>query len=181
MVMRMKRLRPGAEPPQRQTAGSAGFDLKACMEEPVTLKPGDRSTFCTGWAVEIPQGCVGLVFCRSGLGAKHGVSLPNCVGVIDSDYRGELQVPPGELEPGALYGGAWRAHCPAGGCAGVPARGGGSGRAYPNGPGRGRVWQHGEMSFRPGKRGPAYLVGWALERCIYKEKWVFIGLCKLSS
>ena len=93
MVLRMKRLRPGAEPPQRQTAGSAGFDLKACMEEPVTLKPGDRSTFCTGWAVEIPQGCVGLVFCRSGLGAKHGVSLPNCVGVIDSDYRGELQVP----------------------------------------------------------------------------------------
>lgn len=93
MVMRMKRLRSGAEPPQRQTAGSAGFDLKACMEEPVTLKPGDRSTFCTGWAVEIPQGCVGLVFCRSGLGAKHGVSLPNCVGVIDSDYRGELIVP----------------------------------------------------------------------------------------
>lgn len=93
MVLRMKRLRPGAEPPQRQTAGSAGFDLKACMEEPVTLEPGDRSTFCTGWAVEIPQGCVGLVFCRSGLGAKHGVSLPNCVGVIDSDYRGELQVP----------------------------------------------------------------------------------------
>ena len=93
MVMRMKRLRPGAEPPQRQTAGSAGFDLKACMEAPVTLKPGDRSTFCTGWAVEIPPGCVGLVFCRSGLGAKHGVSLPNCVGVIDSDYRGELQVP----------------------------------------------------------------------------------------
>ena len=93
MVLRMKRLRPGAEPPQRQTAGSAGFDLKACMEEPVTLKPGDRSTFCTGWAVEIPQGCVGLVFCRSGLGVKHGVSLPNCVGVIDSDYRGELQVP----------------------------------------------------------------------------------------
>lgn len=93
MVMRMKRLRPGAEPPQRQTAGSAGFDLKACMEEPVTLKPGDRSTFCTGWAVEIPQGCVGLVFCRSGLGVKHGVSLPNCVGVIDSDYRGELIVP----------------------------------------------------------------------------------------
>lgn len=93
MVMRMKRLRPGAEPPQRQTAGSAGFDLKACMEAPVTLKPGDRSTFCTGWAVEIPEGCVGLVFCRSGLGVKHGVSLPNCVGVIDSDYRGELQVP----------------------------------------------------------------------------------------
>lgn len=93
MVLRMKRLRPGAEPPQRQTAGSAGFDLKACMEEPVTLEPGDRSTFCTGWAVEIPQGCVGLVFCRSGLGAKHGVSLPNCVGVIDSDYRGELIVP----------------------------------------------------------------------------------------
>lgn len=76
MVMRMKRLRPGAEPPQRQTAGSAGFDLKACMEEPVTLKPGDRSTFCTGWAVEIPEGCVGLVFCRSGLGPSTASPCP---------------------------------------------------------------------------------------------------------
>ena len=93
MVLRMKRLRPQAQLPQRQTPGSAGYDLCACVQEPVVLEPGDSFAFPTGLAAEIPAGCVGLVFCRSGLGAKHGVSLPNCVGVIDSDYRGELQVP----------------------------------------------------------------------------------------
>lgn len=93
MVLRMKRVRPEAQLPQRQTEGAAGYDLRACVEEPVTLEPGEGFTFPTGLAAEIPQGLVGLVFCRSGLGVKHGVSLPNCVGVIDSDYRGELIVP----------------------------------------------------------------------------------------
>lgn len=93
MVMKWKRLREGAQAPQRQTEGSAGFDLQACIEAPVTLAPGGSYAFPTGIAAEIPQGLVGLIFCRSGLGVKHGVSLPNCVGVIDSDYRGELIVP----------------------------------------------------------------------------------------
>lgn len=93
MILRIKRVRPEAQPPQRQTEGSAGYDLCACVEKSVTLLPGQGFTFPTGFAVEIPQGLVGLVFCRSGLGVKHGVSLPNCVGVIDSDYRGELIVP----------------------------------------------------------------------------------------
>ena len=93
MVMKWKRLREGAQAPQRQTEGSAGFDLQACIEAPVTLAPGGSYAFPTGLALEIPEGHVGLVFCRSGLGVKHGVSLPNCVGVIDSDYRGELIVP----------------------------------------------------------------------------------------
>ena len=92
MVMRWKRMREGAQAPQRQTEGSAGFDLQACIEAPVTLEPGEGYSFPTGLAGEIPQGLVGLIFCRSGLGVKHGVSLPNCVGVIDSDYRGEVKV-----------------------------------------------------------------------------------------
>lgn len=93
MVMKWKRLHKEAQAPQRQTEGSAGYDLRACVEAPVTLEPGEGYSFPTGLAGEIPQGLVGLIFCRSGLGVKHGVSLPNCVGVIDSDYRGELVVP----------------------------------------------------------------------------------------
>ena len=93
IVLRMKKVRPEAQLPQRQTEGAAGYDLRACVEAPVTLEPGEGYSFPTGLAGEIPQGLVGLIFCRSGLGVKHGVSLPNCVGVIDSDYRGELIVP----------------------------------------------------------------------------------------
>ena len=92
-VLRMKKLREGAVLPQRQTEGAAGYDLSACLEAPVTLQPGEGYPFPTGLAAEIPQGYAGMVFCRSGLGVKHGISLPNCVGVIDSDYRGELVVP----------------------------------------------------------------------------------------
>lgn len=92
MVLRMKKVRPGAQLPQRQTAGSAGFDLCACIQEPVVLEPGDSALFPTGLAAEIPQGHVGLIFTRSGLGVKHGVAVSNGVGVIDSDYRGELHV-----------------------------------------------------------------------------------------
>lgn len=121
------------------------------------------------WAVEIPQGCVGLVFCRSGPGGKHGVSLPNCVGVIDSDYRGELQVPlvnlsrePYTVAPGERI--AQLVVAPV--CLPVVEE---VEELTQTARGEGGFWQHGEMSFRPGKRGPAYLVGWALERCIYKE------------
>lgn len=92
-VLRMKKLREGAVLPQRQTEGAAGYDLCACLGAPVTLQPGEGYPFPTGLAAEIPQGYAGMVFCRSGLGVKHGISLPNCVGVIDSDYRGELVVP----------------------------------------------------------------------------------------
>ena len=92
-VLKMKKLREGAVLPQRQTEGAAGYDLCACLEAPVTLQPGEGYPFPTGLAAEIPQGYAGMVFCRSGLGVKHGISLPNCVGVIDSDYRGELVVP----------------------------------------------------------------------------------------
>ena len=107
MVLRMKRLRPQAQLPQRQTAGSAGYDLCACVQEPVVLEPGDSFAFPTGLAAEIPACCVGLVFTRSSMGVKHGITLPNSVGVIDSDYTGEVCVglinqfdEPYEIQPG---------------------------------------------------------------------------------
>ena len=78
--------------PQRQTEGSAGYDLQACIPEPVTLSPGESAVFPTGLAAEIPGGFAGMIFTRSGLGVKHGVAVSNGVGVIDSDYRGELHV-----------------------------------------------------------------------------------------
>ncbi len=77
--------------PAAATGGSAGLDLSACLDGPVTMAPGEIAVIPCGMAVEIPAGYVGLVFGRSGLGIRHGVTLANSVGVIDSDYRGELR------------------------------------------------------------------------------------------
>ena len=75
------------------TEGSAGMDLTACIEEDVTLKPLERKIIPTGLAISLPSSdYVAYVFARSGLASKHGITLPNCVGVIDSDYTGELKV-----------------------------------------------------------------------------------------
>lgn len=81
-----------AAPPERATSGSAGNDLRACIDAQITLAPHERALIPTGIAVAIPEGYVGLVFGRSGLGTKHGVTLSNGVGVIDSDYRGQIYV-----------------------------------------------------------------------------------------
>lgn len=81
-----------AVPPERATSGSAGHDLRACIGGQITLHPHERALITTGIAVAIPEGYVGLVFGRSGLGTKHGVTLSNGVGVIDSDYRGQIHV-----------------------------------------------------------------------------------------
>lgn len=79
--------------PAYATAGSAGMDLRACLDEPLTLKPGDRVGIPTGFAIALPgPEWVAYIFARSGLGIKNGITLPNCVGVIDSDYRGEIIV-----------------------------------------------------------------------------------------
>ena len=91
-ILRIKRLCSWVVLPQRQTEGSAGYDLQACIPEPVTLSPGESAVFPTGLAAEIPGGFAGMIFTRSGLGVKHGVAVSNGVGVIDSDYRGELHV-----------------------------------------------------------------------------------------
>ncbi|WP_320670941.1 dUTP diphosphatase [Patulibacter defluvii] len=85
-----RRLDPGARLPVRQHPGDAGLDL--CCLEPVHLEPGERAMVPTGLAVAIPEGHVGLVVPRSGLAARHGVSLVNAPGTIDAGYRGELRV-----------------------------------------------------------------------------------------
>lgn len=97
MELKLKALSPriGADIPlpRYETPGAAAMDLRACVDEPVTLPPGGRALIPTGIAVALPSnGCVGLVFARSGLGVRHGIALANGVGVIDSDYRGEIQV-----------------------------------------------------------------------------------------
>ena len=74
------------------TAGAACMDLCACIDQPVTLAAGERRLITTGIAVALPEGTFGGVFARSGLGIKQGVCLANGVGVIDSDYRGEIGV-----------------------------------------------------------------------------------------
>lgn len=76
--------------PARATDGSAGFDLRATEGD--VISPGYRKSFGTGVSVAIPEGFVGKAYSRSGHGFKHGVSLANGTGIIDSDYRGEIKV-----------------------------------------------------------------------------------------
>jgi dUTP diphosphatase len=84
------RLRADARVPERAYVGDAGVDLAAC--EPVTLAPGERALVPTGLAVAIPDGYAGFVQPRSGLATRHGVTIVNAPGLIDSGYRGEIQV-----------------------------------------------------------------------------------------
>jgi dUTP pyrophosphatase len=86
----VKRVRPEAVIPVRAYAGDAGMDLSSC--ERVELPPGERALVPTGLAVAIPEGYAGYVQPRSGLATKHGISMVNTPGLIDSGYRGELQV-----------------------------------------------------------------------------------------
>lgn len=80
--------------PEYKSVGAAGVDLVAAVEEPVELAPGERRLIPTGVAVALPSpNFVALVYARSGLAAKHGIALANGVGVIDSDYRGEILCP----------------------------------------------------------------------------------------
>ncbi len=75
------------------TEGSAGMDLKAVIDEPITLGPLDKALIPTGIAISLPGPEYGaFLFARSGLAAKHGITLANCVGVVDSDYTGEIKV-----------------------------------------------------------------------------------------
>ena len=79
--------------PAYATPGSAGMDLRACIDAPVTILPGEQGRIPTGLAIALPgPEWVALLYARSGLAIKHGLSPANCVGVIDSDYRGEVVV-----------------------------------------------------------------------------------------
>ena len=86
----VRRLRPDAVLPRRAYAGDAGLDLASC--ERVELGPGERATVATGLAVAIPEGHAGFVQPRSGLAARHGITIVNAPGLVDAGYRGELKV-----------------------------------------------------------------------------------------
>jgi dUTP pyrophosphatase len=90
--LRFKKLREQAHVPQYGTEYAAGADLYACLEQPCVVKSGTTEFVPTGLAMEIPPGMVGLIYARSGLACKKGLAPANKVGVIDSDYRGEIMV-----------------------------------------------------------------------------------------
>lgn len=91
-AIRVKRLKEKAIMPTYGSEEAAGADLYACLEEPVTIEPGDSAFIPTGLAMEIPKGYAGLIYARSGLACKRGLAPANKVGVVDSDYRGEFMV-----------------------------------------------------------------------------------------
>lgn len=90
--MRIKFLNDRAKMPTNGSQYAAGYDLYAAIEEPVTIYPGTCEKIGTGLAMEIPTGYFGAIFARSGLATKQGLRPANCVGVVDSDYRGEVIV-----------------------------------------------------------------------------------------
>ena len=90
--IRVKILREGARLPAYGSAEAAGADLYACISEPVTIAPGETAFVPTGIALEVPRGCAGLIYARSGMACKRGLAPANKVGVVDSDYRGEIMV-----------------------------------------------------------------------------------------
>ena len=93
MTLTFKKLRQDAVIPKAQTKSSAGLDLCACIDEPLTLQGGETALIPTGLAIQLPSAnYAAFVFARSGLAIKHGIGLTNYVGVIDSDYRGEIKV-----------------------------------------------------------------------------------------
>ena len=88
----VKKLHPQAQLPAYGSEYAAGADLYACLTENVTIEPGATAFVPTGIAMEVPKSCAGLIYARSGLACKKGLAPANKVGVIDSDYRGEIMV-----------------------------------------------------------------------------------------
>ena len=90
--LQIKLLHDDAIVPKRATIGSVGYDLSACINGSVEIKPGETKVVGTGVAIALETGFAAFLYGRSGLGVKHGIAPGNCVGVIDSDYRGEIKV-----------------------------------------------------------------------------------------
>lgn len=91
-TVRFTKLDDRAQEPTYGTEFAAGADLRAILDTPITIEPGKTLLMHTGIAMEIPEGLVGLIYARSGLASKRGLAPANCVGVVDSDYRGEIMV-----------------------------------------------------------------------------------------
>ena len=92
LPIKVKKLKPNAILPTYGSVEAAGADLYACVEDSVTIHPGETVFIPTGLAMEIPVGCAGLIYARSGLACKQDLAPANKVGVVDSDYRGEFIV-----------------------------------------------------------------------------------------
>lgn len=92
MKIEIKKLQESAVLPERGSVSAAGYDLFACMEEDVVIKPHETKMIGTGLAAAIPEGYFGGIFARSGLSSKEGLRPANCTGVVDADYRGEIKV-----------------------------------------------------------------------------------------
>ncbi len=92
MLVNIKKLKENAFIPTREHNGDAGYDLYACLDKPIIIKPGTTEKIPTGISIEIPDGYFGAIFARSGLATKHGLRPANCVGVCDAPYRGEYIV-----------------------------------------------------------------------------------------
>ena len=91
-AIRVKILKEGGKLPTYGSAEAAGADLYACIPAAVTIGPGETAFIPTGIALEVPRGCAGLIYARSGMACKRGLAPANKVGVVDSDYRGEITV-----------------------------------------------------------------------------------------
>ena len=91
-AIHVKKLKKNAILPTYGSLEAAGADLYACLDETITIQPGESVFVPTGLAMEIPKGCAGLIYARSGLACKRGLAPANKVGVVDSDYRGEFMV-----------------------------------------------------------------------------------------
>lgn len=92
MNVQVKKLKENAQLPTRGSAYAAGYDLYACLDEAITINAGETVKVGTGLSIAVPEGYFGAIFARSGLAAKEGLRPANCVGVADSDYRGEYIV-----------------------------------------------------------------------------------------
>ena len=93
MKLKIQKLAHNKFVPQYQTEGAAGMDLCAAIDEPIEIKPLERRLIPTGLKIELERGFEAQIRPRSGLSIKHGITLINCVGTIDEDYRGEVCVP----------------------------------------------------------------------------------------
>lgn len=91
--LQVKKLRPGAVLPTRGSAQAAGYDLCACTGGDVSIAPHETVMIGTGLSIAVPEGYFGAIFARSGLASKQGLRPANCVGVCDTDYRGEYIIP----------------------------------------------------------------------------------------
>ena len=107
-ILKIRKIHPDAIVPAKATSGAACFDLYVILDSPFVLMPHERNLFHTGLSIEMPsEDCVCLLFSRSGMGIKHGISLSNSVGVIDSDYRGELCVAQAEAAEASVQAAAF--------------------------------------------------------------------------